>query len=486
MLQALGKVLVISGGSGYNDLIEVTPSAIFVMPGSSSGSYPVLMKEIIRVLGGPSIGDIRSRLVRLASLAAKCGEHKYNLGYPGSREALQRLLTYRLPMSGPIKEIKQEWMEIIEGKHRLWRGIDPEKRECVRGFLVQFHSDILHRAHRNFNFRGGSIGNFFLAAMQRFFGSIQSAIFLFSALTDISSVLPGCQVVPAINTNKTTTIAAKLNDGKMLVGQCEISHPSAESMKTSDEPAKPPPRVRRFSELQDSVLGLGQSPRLHHLALRSSLEPHSMRTVSSAHTMDDSDFSDEVDDLFEDEAFNLPEVSEALGNLMYGAKDEALPLSAPIERLFYVNSYRNEVFPAPNSAFLTGLQCSTTLVYSCGSLWSSIMPCLVLCGIPQAIARSPQLRYKVLLLNTQHDRESFGLVATDFIRYVARLTQNHMSLFELHYITHVVYARQGRIDPCVPDLEQMGIHCIGVDANEENPRLDEQLLRSAFEEMVTM
>lgn len=405
------------------------------------------MKEIIRVLGaiffltqgGPSIGDIRSRLVRLASLASKCGEHKYNLGYPGSREALQRLLTYRLPMSGPIKEIKQEWMEIIEGKHRLWRGIDPEKRECVRGFLVQFHSDILHRAHRNFNFRGGSIGNFFLAAMQRFFRSIQSAIFLFSALTDISSVLPGCQVVPAINTNKTTTIAAKLNDGKMLVGQCEISHPSAESMKTKDEPAKPPPRARRFSELQDSVLGLGQSPRLHHLALRSSLEPHSMRTVSSAHTMDDSDFSDEVDDLFEDEAFDIPEVSEAMGNLMYGAKDEAVPLSAPIERTcdpthrrlvlckcrlaHSPQSYRNEVFPAPNTAFLTGLQCSTTLVYSCGSLWSSIMPCLVLCGIPQAIARSPHLRYKVLLLNTQHDRESYGLVATDFIRYVARLTQ---------------------------------------------------------------
>lgn len=62
------------------------------------------------------------------------------------------------------------------------------------------------------------------------------------------------------------------------------------------------------------------------------------------------------------------------------------------------------------------------------------------------------------------------------------------------YITHVVYVRQGRIDPCVPALEQMGIHCLGVDANEENPRLDEQrtymwltrVLRSAFEEMVVM
>lgn len=33
MQNQLGKVLVVSGGSGYNDLIEVTPSAIFVLPG---------------------------------------------------------------------------------------------------------------------------------------------------------------------------------------------------------------------------------------------------------------------------------------------------------------------------------------------------------------------------------------------------------------------------------------------------------------------
>ena len=271
--------------------------------------------------------------MRLALLAAKRGENKNDLGSPGSREALQKLLAYRLPMGGPIKEIKQEWMEIIEGKHRLWRGIDSERRECVRGFLVQFHSDILHRAHRNFNFRGGSIGNFFLVAMQRFFRSIQSAIFLFSALTDISSVLPGCYVVPAINTNKTTTIAAKLTDGKTLVGQCEISHPSLDSIMTPTKPAKPPQRSRRFStELQDSVLGLGESPRLHQLLLRSTSMSQGFQTESSLNDMDGSYFSDEVDDLFEDDAFDIPDVSEVMGNLMYGSKDQAIPLSAPIER----------------------------------------------------------------------------------------------------------------------------------------------------------
>ena len=144
-------------------------------------------------------------------------------------------------------------MEILEGKHHLWQGIDPEKRECVRGFLVQFESDILHRAHRNFNFRGGSIGNFFLAAMQRFFRSIQSAIFLFSALTDIPSGASGSLVLPAINTNKTTTIAARLADNSLLVGQCEISHPPNDSQRQDNEWSTVTTRRPSFEQQDTSV-----------------------------------------------------------------------------------------------------------------------------------------------------------------------------------------------------------------------------------------
>ncbi|CCU97317.1 unnamed protein product [Malassezia sympodialis ATCC 42132] len=312
MLDQLGQVLVISGGSGYNDLIEVTPSAIYVIPGSSS--------------------------VRLALLAAKRGENKNDLGSPGSREALQKLLAYRLPMGGPIKEIKQEWMEIIEGKHR-------------------------------------------------------------------------CYVVPAINTNKTTTIAAKLTDGKTLVGQCEISHPSLDSIMTPTKPAKPPQRSRRFStELQDSVLGLGESPRLHQLLLRSTSMSQGFQTESSLNDMDGSDFSDEVDDLFEDDAFDIPDVSEVMGNLMYGSKDQAIPLSAPIEPTDFI-------------------KCVKVTDYS-------------------IISRS--------------------------LNYVHALDTPGAEPFNVRdYITHVVYVRQGRIDPCVETLENLGIRCIGVDADEADPRLDE-------------
>ena len=113
----------------------------------------------------------------------------------------------------------------------------------------------------------------------------------------------------------------------------------------------------------------------------------------------------------------------------------------------------------------------------------------MLCGIPKAIARSPQLKYKVLLLNTRHDRESYGLIATDFIKcvkvtdysiisrslnYVHALDTPGAEPFNVRdYITHVVYVRQGRIDPCVETLENLGIRCIGVDGDEADPRLDE-------------
>jgi hypothetical protein len=51
-------------------------------------------------------------------------------------------------------------LEIVEGSHPLWRGISPERREAIRAFCVHFEHAILRRAQRRFNYRSGSIGNF--------------------------------------------------------------------------------------------------------------------------------------------------------------------------------------------------------------------------------------------------------------------------------------------------------------------------------------
>lgn len=141
----LGRVVVISGGSGYNDLVGATPEATFVMPISDNGGSS---SEIIRVLGGPSIGDLRSRLVRLIPVTTATAQHRHgsdlsSTPLPSSNDAIHRLLAYRLPSTGSSRDIKQEWMDILEGRHKLWRGIEPERKECIRGGFLSSLVELL-------------------------------------------------------------------------------------------------------------------------------------------------------------------------------------------------------------------------------------------------------------------------------------------------------------------------------------------------------
>ena len=74
-----------------------------------------------------------------------------------------------------------------------------------KGFLVYFESEVLKRAHKNFSFRNGCVGNFLLAAAQGFFRSLPSAIFFFSSITNSQA-----NILPVLVTNHTVTIAAEL------------------------------------------------------------------------------------------------------------------------------------------------------------------------------------------------------------------------------------------------------------------------------------
>lgn len=64
-------------------------------------------REIVRVLGGPAIGDIRSRLIRLASERTE------------EQKAIKNLLDHRLPFDDRRKA-KEEMLSIVDGSHSLW------------------------------------------------------------------------------------------------------------------------------------------------------------------------------------------------------------------------------------------------------------------------------------------------------------------------------------------------------------------------------
>ncbi|KAM5542180.1 hypothetical protein V8D89_004053 [Ganoderma adspersum] len=420
--------VVISGGTGCNSICSAFGhSACYILPVSDDGGSS---SEVIRVLGGPSIGDIRSRLVRLIPPAD-----------PGSPlDAIRNLLAYRLPAKYTEQEARDEWRDIVEGRSWLWTGIPNDRKEMIRAFLVHFEHEILSRAHKNFSFVNGSIGNYFLSAAQAFFRSLPSAIFLFSSITNSQA-----NILPVIVTNHTVTIAAELENGERLVGQCEISHPVRQhpgiSISSDESPASP----------VDPLDG----------------------TLARSRNV-----------LFEAEGKSLFE-----------------PLNARITKLFYINAYGNEIHPSPNVDYLASMSRYNVLVYSCGSLWTSIIPCLALRGVANAIAGSRSLKAKVLLLNCANDRETDGYTAVDYIRVIARtLNESHhwkthggLSKAETTYpisafITHLVYLKGTAIDIDIPLITQLGVRCVGVegpiDERTNLPQFDTSSVNEAIREIL--
>ncbi|KAL2340562.1 hypothetical protein Fmac_008502 [Flemingia macrophylla] len=208
-------LLVFSGGTAFNGVVEdlksFTTRVAHVLPVSDDGGSTA---EIVRVLGGPAVGDIRSRCLRLSDQSTV------------EALAVRNLLGHRLPLD-PL-QAKSEWYSIVEGDHFLWKGVSKPYRETIRAFLVYFQNQILRRSEEAFCFSNGSIGNFFFAGARIFFQSLDAAIFLFSRVSDIPLE---SLVLPVISTNDRLTLGCELWDGTIIRGQNEISHPTSGTME---------------------------------------------------------------------------------------------------------------------------------------------------------------------------------------------------------------------------------------------------------------
>ncbi|KAG6477494.1 uncharacterized protein LOC122024158 [Zingiber officinale] len=204
------SLLVFSGGTAFNGVVEelkrLTTRVAHVLPVSDDGGSTA---EIVRVLGGPAVGDIRSRCLRLSDEST------------AEALAVRRLLGHRL--SRDASEAKLEWYQIVEGEHFLWNGVSRPYGETIRSFLAFFQYQILQRSSESFCFSNGSIGNFFFAGARIFFQSLDAAVFLFSRVSDIPNE---SLVLPVISTNDRLTLGCELWDGSIIRGQNEISHPT--------------------------------------------------------------------------------------------------------------------------------------------------------------------------------------------------------------------------------------------------------------------
>ena len=159
----------------------------------------------------------------------------------------------------------------------------------------------------------------------QFFGSLESSIYL---LSSISSLPETTTVLPIINTNHSTHIAAKLPcPPYVIVGQNQISHPSP----TTD------------------------SGRVHARAV----------------------FSDDDDDGSLPPG-TLASLHGSMRNIVFSKDGGGDDLPGKIERVFYVNPYGNEVHPSANPRVINSLRAADVLIYSTGSLFTRSVPMSVL------------------------------------------------------------------------------------------------------------
>ncbi|OAL46370.1 UPF0052-domain-containing protein [Pyrenochaeta sp. DS3sAY3a] len=436
-------IVVFSGGSAANNLVDVFKTVrenkrcplSYVIPISDNGGSS---SELIRVFGGPGIGDVRSRLVRLIPDDPDSDESE--------KAAIKAFFNHRLPKEG--SEARQEWLQIVEAEHVLWMNIPSAKKELIRSILnlVAFEVVKRRRPSSSFDFSSASIGNLFLTGARLFTGSFESAIYL---LSSICSVPSHTSVLPAINTNFTHHISVGLANGEVITGQNSISHPS----------------------------------------LSSALEAAGMPS-----DVDETEHHDRIEDA------NLPGSLPTLRKqyITFSKADEE-ELSARIERLWYINPYGQEIRIAANPMVLNALGDAQAVIYSIGSLYTSIIPSLVLKGVGEAISH-PAVRYKILILNSTIDREtgpsSDPYSALDFIAAIAKAGEHSKGNFSpldqskyKNYVTHVIHL-QGPGTPVVnkEELKSIGVEAIRVygrkNKGENFIRYDERGLIQALE--VTM
>ena len=341
------------------------------------------------------------------------------------KSAIKALFNYRLAPSPDTA--RSEWLDIVEARHSLWVGISSEKRELIRSFLNTINLEIVKRARPSsvFNFQSASVGNLFLTGARLFTGSFESAIYLLGAITGVPEHI---SVIPAINSNFSHHICAGLEDGTRIVGQNAISHPSL------------PTTIPSASESQTP--GLDGNQLSHEL--------------------------DRVEDA------NLPGSLPTLRKQYIAfQKDLIEDLPSRIDRIWYINPYGQEIRPTPNSKVIDKINSAQCVIYSIGSLYTSIIPCLVLKDVGEAIA-NPDIRFKILILNGSLDRETGPSTnpfdAKDFVAAIADACAYSRSA-NAHsdekgwkqFVTHVVHLEGDgtpRVERAV--LKELGIETIRI------------------------
>lgn len=241
-----------------------------------------------------------------------------------------------------------------------------------------------------------------LAGAQLFVRSLQSAIFLFSSVCGIPA---NHSVIPAINTNSLVTIAAELADGSIIVGQNEISHPSPHSLQEQHRHLNTTTPTHSHTPVSVGLGGIGggaftpagsnagwvdeaqaRMMRAREASTEVELEYDDSHSVIARSKLDmeveqdpeedqageghvgdsDSDGGRSNQDKQTPDRQNSRNANSTNNIIFSKSEDDWIALPSKISRIFYLNTYGQETYPAPSSAFINALSKAEVLVYSCG------------------------------------------------------------------------------------------------------------------------
>ena len=233
-------------------------------------------------------------------------------------------------------------------------------------------------------------------------------------------------VLPAIMSNFSHHISAGLADGSSIAGQNAISHPSE------------PTALANLNDRQSSPLGLNPA---------------------------------QVDSTIEDATLpgSLPTLRQASISFSKLTEDS---LPARIDRVWYINPYGQEMRPPPNPKVLDAVNSADAVIYSIGSLYTSIIPSLILQDVGSQISRSGGPRSKIFILNGSLDRETPEYTASDFLDAVARAcmeSEGHTfgsgeripRVQWCRYVTHLIHLEgEGAPEVEKDELSKWGIEAV--------------------------
>lgn len=434
------NITVFGGGTATNSLVfcfnAISNNLTYVLPISDNGGST---SEILRIIGGPAIGDIKSRVIKLIQ-----DPHLINV------------FSYRLPEDPIIA--KTEWGQIVEGVHNIWKNVPSPLKEIIRPFIVHIQSELLKKNKNNspFNFSNASIGNLFLTGSRLFLGSLEASIEL---VLRIGLCDPKIAVLPCINSNHTYHISALLKNNEIITGQSQISHPSSKNTPDVEQHLKP---VLLQSDISSAITKI---------------------CLNQNFNMNGED--DEEEEEYANPICIHPDLKNS--QLYFEKICNEKPLPSPISKIFYINPYGEEICPIGNVRVISKLKECEMIVYSIGSLMTSLLPLLILGNISETIFETDMK--KVLLINNSYDRETFGMSGLHYVQMIIEsMTQavikhkqkkdklNQVIFSWNRFITDVLYLEKGDIVLDTKPLLKNGIRCHPINSKDyENDKLIEIL-----------